>query len=74
VVERKAGSKWFADLTWVGATGAKVDIYKNGSLRGTTGNDGSHSDPLGRRPRGTYTYKVCEAGTANCSNEASVTF
>jgi hypothetical protein len=39
----------------------------------TTAADGAHTDSLGK-VAGTFTYKVCEAGTTTCSNEASVTF
>jgi subtilisin family serine protease len=74
VATRKAGNKWFADLTWSGATGASVDVYRNGSIRATTANDGAHSDALGPKPRGTYKYKVCQTGTTTCSNESSVKF
>ncbi len=63
----------FVDLTWSGATGANVDVYRNGSLVTTTANDGSHSDFVGTAS-GTYTHRVCEAGTSNCSNTTSTTF
>jgi thermitase len=67
-------NKWFVDLSWSGATGSSVDVYRNGALRTTTANDGSYSENLGRKPQGTFNYKVCEAGTTTCSNEASVSF
>jgi hypothetical protein len=67
-------NKWFADLAWSGATGASVDVYRNGALRATTANDGAHADNLGRNPSGTFTYRVCQAGTSTCSNDASVSF
>lgn len=63
-----------ADLTWTGAQSANVDVYTNGALSGTTANTGTASVNLGWRARGTFTFKVCEAGTSVCSNEASVTF
>jgi subtilisin family serine protease len=63
-----------ADLTWSGATSANVDIYRNGVVITVTANDGVHRDNIDRRGGGTYTYKVCEAGTATCSNEATITF
>ncbi len=67
------GGKRFADLVWSGATGANVDVSRNGAYRTTTANDGAYTDNLGR-VSGTFTYKVCNAGTTTCSNEASVTF
>ena len=75
VAARQNNGRWFADLTWTGTTGPRVDIYRNSALRrGGVRDRGSFSDALGRRPSGTYTYEVCEAGTTDCSNEASVSF
>lgn len=63
-----------ADLTWSGATSTNVDVYRNGSKIATTENDGFHTDNINNRGGGSYTYKVCEAGTSTCSNEATITF
>ena len=63
-----------ADLSWSGATSTSVDVYRNGALVATTANDGFHTDAINNRGGGSYTYRVCEAGTATCSNEATVTF
>lgn len=63
-----------ADLSWSGATSTNVDVYRNGGLITTTANDGAYTDNINVSGGGTYTYKVCEAGTTSCSNEASVTF
>ena len=62
------------DLTWGGATSTIVNVYRNGVVVATTGNDGFYTDSTGGRGRATYIYKVCEAGTQTCSNEATVTF
>lgn len=61
------------DLTWGGATGADVDVERNGTVVVTTPNDGAHTDVLGK-VTGTFTYRVCNAGTPTCSSAASVTF
>jgi hypothetical protein len=59
-------------LKWRGATSDNVDIYRNGVLIATVPNsNGSWTDLLDSS--GTYTYKVCNAGTMSCSNEVSVT-
>lgn len=63
-----------ADLTWSGATSASVDVYRDGSLIVTTDGDGFHTDDIGQRGGATYIYRVCEAGTTTCSNEATVVF
>jgi hypothetical protein len=62
------------DLTWSGATGSNVDVYRNGALIISTANDGAHTDTLAKGSQGTFTYKVCNAGTSTCSNVSSVTF
>lgn len=63
-----------ADLSWDGATSTDVDVYRDGSLITTTANDGFHTDNIGNRGGGSYVYQICEAGTATCSNEATVNF
>ena len=60
------------DLSWSGAVTSNVDIFRNGSLRSTTANDGLFTDSF--KTSGTYTYKVCDQGTDNCSAESSVSF
>jgi N-acetylneuraminic acid mutarotase len=61
-------------LTWSGATSTNIDVYRNNALVVTTANDGSYTDSTGDTGRARYTYKVCEAGTNSCSNNATVTF
>ena len=70
VVKRKR----LVDLTWSGASGASVDVYRNNVKVLTTPNDGSHTDaPTGKG--NTFSYRVCNVGsTTACSNPASVTF
>lgn len=63
-----------ADLSWSGATSTSVDVYRNGAKVATTANDGAHTDNIGASGGGTYTYRVCEAGTSTCSNDATVVF
>jgi hypothetical protein len=63
-----------ADLTWSGATSTTVDLYRNGVKITTTPNDGFHTDNINARGGGGYTYRVCEAGTNICSNDATISF
>lgn len=60
-------------LTWTGASGQYVEVYRDNALLGPTVNSGSFPDVL-NTSGGTFAYKVCERGTTNCSNTASVTF
>jgi subtilisin family serine protease len=63
-----------ADLTWSGATGTNVDVYRDGRRVTTTANDGSHTDWIWFPINSTYTYKVCQAGsTTACSRTVTVT-
>ena len=61
-------------LRWSGAASNQVDVYRNGVLIVTTANDGSYIDSTGDTGRARYTYRVCQAGTSTCSNDATVRF
>jgi hypothetical protein len=68
------GSKT-VDLTWSGAVGATVDIYRNGALITNTANDGIHTDNTGQKGGGSFTYEVCETGsTSSCSDPQVAAF
>jgi serine protease len=58
------------DLKWTGTLSSQVDVYRNGVKVVTTANDGAHTDTLSKK--GTYTYRLCEAGTSTCSNDVKV--
>ncbi len=63
------------DLTWSGSSASSVEVYRNGAKVTTTPNDGAHTDTITQKGGGSYTYKLCDAGsTTTCSNEATVTF
>src|SRR5262249_16050304 len=63
------------DLSCNGATSNNIDIYRNGVLITTVPNvPGFYTDNIGARGKGTYTYRVCGAGTQNCSNQVTVKF
>ena len=57
-----------ANLNWTGATGSNVDIFVNGSFNTATANDGAVSFTVSKNS--TYTFKVCETGSATaCSGD-----
>jgi hypothetical protein len=63
------------DLSWNGATSNNIDIYRNNVLIATVSNiPGFYTDNIGARGKGTYTFRVCDAGTQNCSNQITVKF
>lgn len=71
----KEQGEWRTDLSWTPAgTSAKVDIYRNGSFYRSTENSGAFKDITNFKGGGSLTYKVCESGTTNCSNEVTVQF
>jgi hypothetical protein len=61
-------------LAWSGASSANIDVYRDGVVIATVPNTGSYTDSTGETGRARYTYKVCEAGTMTCSNDATVRF
>ena len=71
----KVQGRHAVDLSWNGATSTNIDIYRNGVLITTVLNTpGFYTDRIGARGGATYTYRVCEAGSANCSNQVTVRF
>jgi subtilisin family serine protease len=71
VAKVKISRQNYARLTWSGASGTSVDVYR-GATKVPTANDGSYDD--GPLTRGTYAYKVCNTGTSTCSGEVTVRF
>jgi hypothetical protein len=70
----KVQGRQTVDLTWAGAISANVDLYRNGARIITVPNSGAYTDSPGGRGHGTYTYKVCNAGSQTCSNQVTVSF
>lgn len=67
------GKTQFA-LAWT-AGAVTVDVYRNGSkIQSATTNTGSYTDSVKVRGSGSFTYKVCNAGTADCSANASASY
>ena len=59
------------NLSWSGATGSSVDIYRNGSLVTTTANDGAWNEKL--RGTGSFSYQVCDQGSnTSCSDPVTI--
>jgi PKD repeat protein len=74
VTGREDATTQYMTLDWTGASGPNVDVFRNGALLGTTPNDGHYTNSRASQGSVTYVYKVCETGTAVCSNEATVVF
>ncbi len=61
-----------ADLSWSGASGDNVDVYRDGVLIINTENDGFYTDNINNVGGGSYTYQIFDGNT--WSNQATVTF
>ena len=65
------GSVW-VDLTWSGAAGSSVDVYRDGGLMVTTNNDGKYRDVTVENRDKSIRYRICEHDTSVCSEEVLV--
>jgi len=70
----KVKGRHTVDLSWSGAASADVDIHRDGSVVATVANTGSYTDAIGATGSATYSYQVCEEGSAVCSGTVSVSF
>jgi hypothetical protein len=72
---RRVQGRHTVDLSWTGANSANIDIFRDGVAITTVPNNGAYKDFIGvRGGNARYAYRVCEAGTQNCSNEVTVRF
>jgi hypothetical protein len=69
---RRQGGNRFVVLDWSPADGGQVNVLRNGSVRGTTADDGSFQVNI-HQHTGTDTYQVCTTDTGACSNTVTVT-
>ena len=71
---RKRNGYAYVDLTWSGARGQSVRVFRNGNRVARVANDGAWTDATGRTGTPTFSYRICETGTSICSNTVSVKF
>jgi len=70
---RRSG-RHVVDLKWTG-TSVPVDVYRNDVVLATVpSTPPSYRDYTRQAGKATYVYRVCESGTAICSNEVTVEF
>ena len=62
----------YVHLSWSGMTSTRADVFRNGARVATVANNGAYTDRLARRVHGTFSYRVCAAGTSTCSQSVSV--
>ena len=65
-----------ANLTWVGATGETVDVYRDGGVLASPPNNGAYTDSTNQKGAASYVYRICQTGggTTVCSNTVTVVF
>jgi hypothetical protein len=61
------------NLSWKSGW-TSVIVYRNGKPVANTMNTGAFTDTIGTKGAGTYTYRVCNPASSECSTDASVTF
>jgi len=72
---RRVQGRHTADLSWSGSNAANIDVYRDGVVIAAVPNNGAYKDFIGvRGGNARYIYKVCDAGTQNCSNQVTVRF
>jgi hypothetical protein len=62
------------DLSWSGAGGSDVDVYRDDVKIVTLADTGSWTDNIDVRGGGSYVYRVCNTGTITCSQDVTVSF
>ena len=71
---RRDATTQYMTLDWTGATGANVDVYRNGAFLNLQVNDGHYTNTRSLPGSPSYTYKLCQTGSTVSSNEATVIF
>jgi subtilisin family serine protease len=75
VTAYKAQGRKHADLTWSGASGSNVFVFRDNESVGTVANIGSWTHSTSERGGGSHTYRICEQDTpTNCSPNVTVNY
>jgi PKD repeat protein len=69
----KSRSYVYVQLQWGGASTTTVDLYRNNVKIKTLNNTGNYTDATGAK-NGTFSYRICNAGSTTCSPTKTVTF
>ena len=64
----------YVELSFSGAAGSNVDVFRDGNLLGSFASNVIFTDTINAKGGGTYIYKACDTGTTTCSLDVSVTF
>ena len=66
--------RWRAVFDWTGATGARVDVRRDGIFAARTRNDGHQRFTVNPFGDGVVDVTVCNQGTMECSNAVTLDF
>lgn len=72
-VEQLLNHRTRVTLTWQHGK-RQVDIYRNGMIYNSRRNNYTFTDTFRIVGTGTMTYKICNQGTSECSNDVSITY
>ncbi|QQX81116.1 S8 family serine peptidase [Shewanella sp. KX20019] len=64
----------YVDLSFSGAAGGTVDVYRDGNFVIAVPSGETYTDTINTKGGGTYVYKACDEGTDTCSADVSVSF
>ncbi len=73
ILRNRLRLEFVVDLTWSGALGTQVELWRSGALVDLPDNDGVHRDAF-RRYETAFNWKICEMRSTFCSNTVSVDF
>ena len=62
------------DLSFSGAAGSNVELYRDGNKIATTSASSTYTDTITGKGGGSYSYKACDEGTSTCAAEQTVVF
>lgn len=71
VLAYKVKGRVNADLTWTGASGSMVEIWRDGVLIAITANDGFFTENTGLKGSGSLIYQACETSGRACSQSVT---
>jgi subtilisin family serine protease len=74
VVAYKVQGRKHADLTWTGASGSHVNVFRDNVNLGPVNNNGTWTHATNERGGGSHTYRVCETDTDICSPNVTVSY
>jgi cytochrome c peroxidase len=70
----KVKGAWAGNLSWSGADGRGVDVFRSGTRVASNVTGSTYQDATGNKGSGTVSYRICLSGTSTCSNTVTLSF